>query len=179
MTLCLPLEMSLSKELLWAYSLSSKTTLMTGNRGGGEGSMPVCQTDVLREKGPADLCGPICHAGSVDRCLCYVPAVTEPSPVTHLNTPKSASGFHSLHLNFYGGSHPAGVCGAPFALQAPAGRQALSQTGHVTNQTCPPGLGTEQFLRNRCLPHEETSPWNSRRSCVCGVSSAATDETRA
>lgn len=37
MTLCLPLEMSLSKELLWAYSLSSKTTLMTGNGNGAGG----------------------------------------------------------------------------------------------------------------------------------------------
>lgn len=177
MTLCLPLEMSLSKELLWAYSLSSKTTLMTGNRGGGEGSMPVCQTDVLREKGPADLCGPICHAGSVDRCLCSVPAVTEPSPVTHLNTPKSASGFHSLHLNFYGGSHPAGVCGAPFCSPSTR-RPPGSVPDRARHQPdTPPGLGTEQFLRNRCLPHEEMSPWNARRSCVCGVSSAATDGT--
>lgn len=146
MTLCLPLEMSLSKELLWAYSLSSKTTLMTGNGNGagGGGGAPVCQTDILREKGPADLCGPICHDRSVDGRLCYVPVVTEPSPMTHLNTLTSASDFHSLYLNFYGGSYPAGVCGGLLALQAPACHQAPSHTGHATNQTC---------LRN-CLLHE-------------------------
>lgn len=80
--------MSLSKELLWAYSLSSKTTLRTGNRGAGRG--PVYQTDLLREKGPQI---------SVDGRLCYVPAVTEPSPMTHRDTLKSASDSHSLYLN--------------------------------------------------------------------------------
>lgn len=150
MSLCLPLEMSLSKELLWAYSLSSKTTLMTGNWGVGWGT-PVCQTDIRREKGPADLCGPICHDRSVDGCLCYVPAVTEPSPMTHLNTLKSASDFHSLYLNFYGGSYPAVVCGAPCYPST------CLPPGSVSHRAChrpdlSPGLDTQQFLRNCLLP---------------------------
>lgn len=71
MTLCLRLEMSLSKEVLWAQSLSSETTLMTGNQGG-----QACLSDRNPEGERA--CGslrlvPICQDGSVDCDMCLGP----------------------------------------------------------------------------------------------------------
>lgn len=80
---------------------------------------PGCLSDRQAERGgawgslwphlPGSLCGR----------LSYVPAVTQPLPMTHLNKLKSASDFHSVYLNFHGGgSYPTGGCGAPHSPSA-------------------------------------------------------------
>lgn len=101
-----------------------------------------------------------------------MPAVTQPSPMTHFNKLKSASDFHSLYFNFPGGgSYPSGVCGAPHSPSTHS-----LPPGSAPHRVCYrpdlfSGLGTQQFSVTVCcttdVPVEFSLPLCERYKFSC------------
>ena len=149
MTLCLPLEMSLSKEVLWAHSLAPGTTQMTGSWGGW-----ACLSDRQPEQEWAGRSRWPAPSATITLWT-SVPCVsaTEPSPITHLSKQKSTPDFHSLYLNFYGGgSHPAGGGGGRpwLSAQAPTAPRLSALKSACYQPDLFPGLGP-QLVLSHCL----------------------------
>lgn len=127
MTLCLPLEMSLSKEVLWAYSLSSETTLMTGNQGG----RAVCQADSPRERLP--ISGAQDHPGDAGTvCACGRWAFSN-DPPPHAEEQQIDP--YDLYCTLLVAGHSKLVCGGPAFSKSPTTVPRVSAgTVHTTNQ---------------------------------------------
>ena len=91
--------MSLSKEVLWAYSLSSERNHANDRKPG----RPCCLSGRQpRAKGPADLWGP---GSPCEAPVPHAPVATGPSAETHLNTPKSNFAFHGLYCTVLVAGH--------------------------------------------------------------------------